>query len=403
VIFTEYGDELPPGRLHAFFRQRSVQRTDPLRTKQLVLLGGGHSHVEVLRRFGKDPPPDSQLVLISPDPDSPYSGMLPGWIAGHYTRDDCHIDLTALAHFANCRLVQTACAGIDLDAGLVLCANGMRLPYDVLSIDAGGRSPASDTPGAKEHALSVRPIDDFVPHWEDICDRTVRGQAPRRLAVVGGGAAGVEVLLAMQYRLRQLAPRTQVSFELVCDAGSILLSHHESVRAIFMRVLEQRGVILHLAARAERVERGVVRLSGGASVAADAIVWATGASAPLWPKSSGLATDDGGFVRVNRLLQSVSHPQVFAAGDIASIAGEPRPKSGVYAVRAGPPLANNLRRMLRGERLVEWMPQKHALALITTGDRYAVASRGNFVLAGKWVWRWKNWIDRRFMQRYRNP
>jgi len=151
------------------------------------------------------------------------------------------------------------------------------------------------------------------------------------------------------------------------------------------------------------VERGVIRLSGGASVAADAIVWATGASAPLWPKSSGLATDDGGFVRVNRLLQSVSHPQVFAAGDIASIAGEPRPKSGVYAVRAGPPLANNLRRMLRGERLVEWTPQKHALALITTGDRYAVASRGNLVLAGKWVWRWKNWIDRRFMQRYRNP
>ena len=371
--------------------------------KRLVLLGGGHTHVEVLRRFGKNPPPDTELILVSPDPDSPYSGMLPGWIAGHYTRDECHIDLIALARFANCRFVETACAGIDLDAGLVFCENGTTLPYDVLSIDTGGRSPASATPGAVEHALSVRPVDDFVPRWDDICNRTIRGQAPRRLAVVGGGAAGVEVLLAMQYHLRRLAPTSQISFELVSDAGSILLSHNSSVRAIFMRVLEQRGVTLHLGCAAERVERGVVRLSGGASVEADAIIWATGASAPLWPKVSGLATDDGGFVRVNRRLQSVSHPQVFAAGDIASVSGEPRPKSGVYAVRAGPPLAKNLRRMLRGEPLVEWTPQKDALALITTGDRYAVASRGNLALEGKWVWHWKNWIDRRFMQRYRNP
>jgi selenide,water dikinase len=249
----------------------------------------------------------------------------------------------------------------------------------------------------------VRPVDHFVPRWDEICNRTVRGQAPRRVAVVGGGAAGVEVLLAMQYRLCRLAPMSQISFELVSDGGSILLSHNSSVHAIFMRVLEQRGVTLHLGRAAERVESGVVRLSGGASVEADAIVWATGASAPSWPKVFGLATDDGGFVRVNRWLQSVSHPQVFAAGDIASVAGEPRPKSGVYAVRAGPPLAKNLRRMLRGEALVDWTPQKDALALITTGDRYAVASRGSLALEGKWVWHWKNWIDRRFMRKYRNP
>jgi len=371
--------------------------------KRLVLLGGGHAHVEVLRRFGKVPPLDTELILVSPDRDSPYSGMLPGWIGGHYTRKDCHIDLIALARFANCRLAETACAGIDLEACVVFCENGTTLPYDVLSIDTGGRSPASDTPGAVEHALSVRPVDHFVHRWDDICNRTVRGQPPRRIALVGGGAAGVEVLLAMQYRLRRLAPASHVGFELVTDAGSILLSHNSRVRAIFMRVLEQRGVMLHVGCAAERVERGVVRLSGGASLEADAIVWATGASAPAWPKRSGLATDDGGFVRVNRRLQSVSHPQVFAAGDIASVDGEPRPKSGVYAVRAGPPLARNLRRTLCGAALAEWTPQKDALALITTGDRCAVASRGSLALEGKWVWHWKNWIDRRFMQRYRNP
>ncbi len=370
--------------------------------KRLVLLGGGHSHVEVLRRFGADPNPDTELMLVSPYPDSPYSGMLPGWIAGHYSRDECHIDLIALTRFANCRFVQSACTGIDPDARLVFCENGTTLSYDVLSVDTGGGSPASDTPGAVAYALPVKPVEQFVSRWDEICNRTVRGQAPRRVAVVGGGAGGVEMLLATQYRLHRLAPTSNIIFELVSDAGSILLSHNRSVRATFMRVLEQRAVTLHLGRAVERVERGILRLCGGGSVEADAFIWATGASAPLWAKACGLATDEHGFVRVNRRLQSVSHPHVFAAGDIAGVAGNPRPKSGVYAVRAGPPLAKNLRRMLRGEPLVEWTPQKDALALITTGDRYAVASRGSLALEGKWVWHWKNWIDRRFMKRYRN-
>ena len=191
--------------------------------RRLVLLGGGHSHVEVLRRFGTDPTLDTELMLVSPYPDSPYSGMLPGWIAGHYTRDECHIDLIALTRFANCRFVQSACTGIDLDARLVFCENGTTLSYDVLSVDTGGGSPASDTPGAVEHALPVKPVEQFVPRWDEICNRTARGQAPRRVAVVGGGAGGVEMLLATQYRLRRLAPTSNIAFELVSDAGSILL------------------------------------------------------------------------------------------------------------------------------------------------------------------------------------
>ena len=374
-----------------------------LSVKRLVLIGGGHSHVEVLRRFGTDPLSGTELVLVSPYPDSPYSGMLPGWIAGHYTRDECHIDLMRLTRFANCRLVGSACNGINPDARLVFCENGTTLPYDVVSVDTGTRSPAFDTPGAPEHALPVKPVEHFVPVLDDICKRTVRGQAPRRIAVVGGGAAGVEVLLAMQYRLRTLAPSAEISFELVSDTGSILLSHNSKVRTIFKQVLGRRGVTLHLGRAVERVDSGRLRLRGGGSVEADAIVWATGASAPLWPRSVGLTTDERGFILVNERLQSVSHPQVFASGDIASVKDHPRPRSGVYAVRAGPPLAENLRRTLRGERLIEWRPQKEALALISTGNRYAVASRGNLALEGKWVWQWKNWIDKRFMKRYQIP
>ncbi len=371
--------------------------------KRLVLLGGGHSHVEVLRRFGTDPLTGTELVLVSPYPDSPYSGMLPGWIAGHYTRDECHIDLMRLTRFANCRFARSTCNGINPEARLLFCEDGTMLPYDVISVDTGTRSPAFDTPGAPEHALPVKPVEHFASVWDEICKRAVLGQAPRRIAVVGGGAAGVEVLLAMQYRLRRLAPLAEFSFDLVSDTGSILATHNIKVRTIFTRVLEQRGVTLHLGRAVERVDRCRLRLRGGGSIEADAIVWATGASALLWPRSVGLATDERGFILVNERLQSVSHPQVFASGDIASVKNHPRPKSGVYAVRAGPRLAENLRRALRGDRLIEWKPQKEALALISTGDRYAVASRGNLALKGKWVWQWKNWIDRRFMKRYEIP
>ena len=369
--------------------------------KRLVLLGGGHSHVEVLRRFGREPIPGVELVLVSPYPDSPYSGMLPGWIAGHYARDECHIDLVRLTGFANCRFVQSACNGINPEARLVFCENGMTLAYDVVSVDTGAGSPAFDTPGAPEHALPVKPVEYFVPAWEEICKRTVNGQAPHGIAVVGGGAAGVEVLLALQNRLRRLAPASAIGFELISDTESILVAHNTKVHRVFMRVLQSRGVTLHLGRAVERVDSGRLRLRGGGSAEADVIVWATGASAPLWPRSVGLATDKRGFILVNERLQSVSHPQVFAAGDIAGVKDHPRPKSGVYAVRAGPPLAENLRRIMRGDKLIEWKPQKEALALISTGDRYAVASRGNVTLEGKWVWRWKDWIDRRFVRRYR--
>ena len=207
----------------------------------------------------------------------------------------------------------------------------------------------------------------------------------------------------MQHRLRMLAPAAEIGFALACDTATLLPTHNSRVRAIFMRVLERRGVTLHLGRAVERVDSGRLRLAGGGSVEADVLVWATGASAPEWPRTAGLATDERGFVRVNGWLQSVSHPQVFAAGDIASVGSHPYPKSGVYAVRAGTPLAENLRRALRGQRLVEWTPQRQALALISTGDRYAVASRGSLALQGKWVWQWKNWIDRRFIERYRIP
>ncbi|HEX7811512.1 MAG TPA: FAD-dependent oxidoreductase [Burkholderiales bacterium] len=369
--------------------------------KRLVLIGGGHSHVEILRRFARHPVAGVELVLVSPHADAPYSGMLPGWIAGHYARADCHIDLAALARFARCRFLRSACNGINAEAGLMFCGNGEHLEFDLVSVNIGSRSPAFETDGALEHAVAVRPVGQFVLKWEEVCRALASGSGPDRIAVVGAGAAGTEVLLSMQHRLKSVAPSAKVRFLLIGDQPDILPGHNERVRRIFRRVLAERGIFLHLGIPVQRVEPGAIRLRDGSTIEAGWIAWATGASAPLWPRSAGLATDDRGFILVNECLQSISHPGVFACGDVATLSEHPRPKSGVYAVRAGPRLAANLRRKLLGQALRAWKPQPHALALISTGDRHAVASRDQRALEGGWVWQWKDWIDRRFMERYR--
>jgi selenide,water dikinase len=219
--------------------------------------------------------------------------------------------------------------------------------------------------------------------------------------VVGGGAAGIELVLAMQHRVAGVTGRPDaVEWQLVTDVDVLLPAHNETVRRIVRRILARREVEVHLSSRVVRVERGTVFAANGYRVAGDAIVWATGAAASPRFAASGLALDDRGFVAVDETLRSTSHPHVFATGDCATMVGHPRPKSGVYAVRQGPPLAANLRAAIEGRPLGRYVPQAQALALISTGDRYAVASRGDWALAGRWVWHWKDWIDRRFMRRY---
>jgi len=210
----------------------------------------------------------------------------------------------------------------------------------------------------------------------------------KRLLLLGGGHSHVEVIRRLGLR----PPR---------ETRIILASHSSGVRRIFERVLAERGIAVHTRSKIVKLERGILFRASDEPFHAGHMVWATGASAPVWIAASGIQTDERGFVAVNDALQSPSHPNIFAAGDIAGIVNHPRPKSGVYAVRQGPPLAENLQRALAGKPLVAYTPQKIALALISTGDKYAVAAYGRLVLKGRWVWRWKDFIDRRFMAAYR--
>jgi selenide,water dikinase len=366
-------------------------------SQDLVLVGGGHAHVQVLKAFGMRPVPGVRLTLISRDVETPYSGMLPGYVAGHYRFDDCHIDLVRLARFAGARLIHDEAVGLDTVRREVLCRGHPPIRYDIASLDIGITPRHYPVPGAAEHTVPVKPIDRFAERWEALLDRA-KTLGRLRLAIVGGGAGGVELALAAEHRLGNLlGQRPEMT---LVTRETLLPSHNPRVRAKFARIFASRGIAVRTDDPVMRVERGVLHLADGEMVPFDEALWVIEAAAAPWLADTGLALDPGGFVETDEYLRSASDPAIFAAGDIAAMWGHPRDKSGVYAVRAGPPLAENLRRALAGRALCRAVPQRRALALIGTGDGRAVASRGGIAAEGAWLWRLKQWIDRRWMRGY---
>jgi selenide,water dikinase len=382
-----------------------MQSPDQPVLRDIVLVGGGHSHVGVLRRFGMHPLPGVRLTVICRDTHTPYSGMLPGYIAGHYGYDEVHIDLRRLARFAGARFLRDEAVGLDRGARKVLCRGRPPMPYDVLSINIGSTPQMAGVAGTEQHVVPVKPIHGFDARWRLLLERVRKHAGATRIAVVGGGAGGVELTLAMQYRLRDelralSRDPDELVFHLLTRDPDILPTHNARVRRAFDRVLVGRGVVVHRNAEVNQVSATRVRAAGGETVEADEIVWVTRAGGAPWLRQTGLALDADGFIRVSDMLQSVTDPNVFAAGDIASMVDYPLEKAGVFAVRQGPPLAENLRRAVEGRALKPYRPQRRWLALISTGDRHAVASRGRLGVEGAWVWRWKDWIDRRFMAKF---
>ena len=373
--------------------------------RDIVLVGGGHSHVGVLRRFGMKPMPGVRLTVVCRDTHTPYSGMLPGYVAGHYDYDDVHIDLRRLAEFAGARFFRTEAVGLNRQAHELYCSDRPAIPYDRLSINIGSTPKLNDAGGSGEHVVAVKPIHRFNERWLALLERVRQQPGPMRIALVGGGAGGVELLLAMQHRLRQeLSNLGQdpdaLKFSLFTRGESILPTHNRRVQQRFMQTLQARGVSVHVNAAVQRVDDHGLHTINGEYHPADEVIWVTRAGGARWLKDTGLALDADGFIEVTDTLQTVTDPHIFAAGDIATMVNHPREKAGVFAVRQGPPLARNLRRSLEDQPLRDYHPQRRWLALISTGDQYAVASRGAFSAAGAWLWRWKDHIDRRFMTRF---
>lgn len=359
------------------------------------MAGGGHAHLFVLEALTQFRPSDLEIILVTPSRWQYYSGMLPGWICGAYGKEDCRIDLLPLVRAAGASLQQAYVAGIDPENRLVRLSDGAQLSYDVLSLDVGGEADSSWLASLGRRLVPVKPLEAFMATWEEIVS-SARGGKPTSLAIVGSGAAGIELTLTTKRALDSLPAMNEVT--LITGNTEILAGHAPSVRKHALAQLAQLGISL-IEGRALGSSKGLLLANGG-YLEVDHVIAATGSRAPIWLKSSRIQLDDQGYVSVDDFNRSVSHGNIFAAGDISSRDTPYFGRSGAHAVHAGPILANNLIAALQGGAFRTYRPRRHTLYLIAAGDRRAIASWGNWSAQGHWIWRWKDFIDRRFMRRF---
>ncbi|SHF19748.1 selenide, water dikinase [Microbulbifer donghaiensis] len=366
--------------------------------QDIVLVGGGHAHAIVLQMWAMNPLPGARLTLVSPQVQTPYSGMLPGLVAGHYRLDETHIDLVRLCRAAGARFVQACAHRIDPAARKVSLLGRPDLEYDVVSLDVGA-TPARELPGS-ELAIPIKPIGHFYRYWQQLQRRVQKTRAPVKLGVVGGGAGGCELAMAMAHALEEQVYSGRVQIHLVHAGAQVPEGYPYLARRLVQRELHKLGVQLHanwpVAAIAEQGLRG----ENGDTLELDQVLLCTNACAPPWLAGSGLPLDEQGFVSVDEQLRAQGHDNIFATGDVASFAHSPLPKAGVYAVRQGPVLYHNLRATLLGRTLKPYRPQRDFLSLLSCGDKRAVAVRNGAAAVGGMLWRWKNRIDRNFMDRF---
>lgn len=359
---------------------------------RIVLAGGGHAHLQVVESFGKRPLPGWQVVLLSPGDKAVYSGMLPGFLAGHYRRDEIEIDLPALCRASGIEFIRAGANDIDRTHRHLLTDDGQRVAFDLLSLDIGGASAPHPIAGAEDHAVPVRSIDRLLTASSaSAFDRS------RRLTVIGGGAGGVEIALALHRRA--LLPGEVSGHVQLVTAGSLLEGRPDGMRRWFRKLFQARGILLVENAGVAEIGAREIALADGRALPSDATFLATGPAPHDWLARTDLDLENG-FVAVRPTLQSLSDPNIFAAGDCATPDGNRQLKSGVNAVRAGAILAENLHLHAENRQLKAWHPPKRHLMLLATGGQHAVACWGAFWCEGRWIWRLKNRIDRNWVSRF---
>ena len=367
--------------------------------QKLVLIGGGHSQAIALKQWGLNPSPDIDLTLISDVDRTPYSGMLPGHVAGFYSYDQTHIDLGHLAKFAGAKLIIDRAIGLDVDNHKVICEDH-QLEFDYLSLDIGSTPQTITVPGAKNYAIPAKPVPVFLDAWYRLKQEAISDpEQPLSIVIVGGGAGGVELALNMQTCLKE-GGQNNLEIHLIHRGQQLLTGHNNWVSNQLAKIIRQRDIKLHLQESVVKVLADEVICESGLSIKYTHVFWVTQATAPKWIEKSNLTTDKQGFILVTDTLQSISHPQVFAAGDISTMTNYKRPKAGVFAVRQGQPLVDNWRNILTGKPLQAYVPQEKYLALIGTGDHQAIASWSDFGWRSTLFWWLKDYIDRKFMNQF---
>lgn len=363
-------------------------------TQDLVLVGGGHAHALVLRKWGMYPLPGARLTVINPGPTAPYTGMLPGHIAGHYSRDTLEIDLVRLCRFAGARLILAHATDIDRKARQIIVEGQGPIAYDVGSIDIG-ITAQMDIPGFSDHAVGAKPLDIYARRWRAFLDAVKTGSVAPKIAIIGGGVAGCELSLAMAHALQQSGSPAQVT---VIEAGPQISGVGGRARYRLLQAMQDAGVTLRINATVEKIEADQVILGSQDPVQSSFTVGAAGAFPHAWLGQTDLPLIDG-FIETTPDLSVKGDPSLFAVGDCATMPFAPRPKAGVFAVRAAPVLHHNLRAALSGGARKTFKPQKNYLKLISLGGKSAMAEKFGLAFSGPLLWRWKDHIDRTFMEK----
>ncbi len=377
-----------------------MQATVSIHT-DLFLVGGGHTHAIVLRKIGMHGlPPGIRLTLITNLVDTPYSGMLPCHISGLYDFDQSHIDLRPLTRFANSRLMMDEVVNIDPDQRVIHCRQHPPMAYDLLSIDIGSTPGTVSVPGAKDYAIPAKPVPQLLRAWHRYLD-SLEGGSTATVGIVGGGVGGVELALNMQVRLQQVVGQN-THIHVFHRGARLATGRSRATQRQLAKVFRDRKIHTHLSESVCAVEpfaedRRRIRCESGLVVECDRVFWVTNASAAPWLAHTGLSVGKDGFILVKDTLQTLSHPDVFAVGDVATMINHLRPKAGVFAVRQGPPLYDNLYRYLAHQPLKSFKPQHQFLNIIDLGNGDAIASRGPWSAQSVWFRRWKHWIDGNFM------
>ncbi|MEX2332953.1 MAG: FAD-dependent oxidoreductase [Pseudohongiella sp.] len=362
---------------------------DTVTASPLVLAGAGHAHLVMLRRWldtGYRPP--TGTILVNPGSHAWYSGMMPGLLAGRYNVEECAIALAPLCRALGIELRDDSVVALDAAERRVSLAHSGELIYQCLAINTGSKPPSPVLNDGSMELVPAKPFSTFHQSWL----RWQQGAAPEHLGILGGGAAAVELALA----LRKSLPRSELH---VLCANELLSGQAPGLIQAARRLLLARGIKLHEGGFVDQIKNGHVFVGGRPIQQLDALVLASGAAALDWYQHSGLACDDAGFVRVGDTLQAVSAPEVFVAGDSAAHQGSH--KSGVYSVRHGAILAKNIRANFTGQSMVNYKPQRSALALLSTADGGALLHYAGWTLSGRLMGKWKNHLDQRFMKRHR--
>jgi selenide, water dikinase len=369
--------------------------------RDLVLLGLGHTNAHVLRMWRMAPISQVRLTCVCDFSLATYSGMLPGTLAGLYPPGRMEIDLVRLCASAEARLLRANVTGLDLQERQLLCVDRPPIPFDVLSIGIGSVPKEIDRQ-SDSAVVPVKPMQTFIERLDERlrCLLRLGLSRPMRIAVVGAGAGGVEIAFCLPAHIERHWPGLSLQLTVIDSGNEILPGAAAGAIHLARRELERRGVELLLSRAVERVSSGQLHFADGSTREADLVVWATGAAAPTLLGHLGLPLDDEGFLLTRSTLQTVADAPVFVVGDSGTCPEQPHPKAGVYAVRQGPILWENIQRMFQHKPLLAYQPQKGFLSLMATGDRRAILSYKGFAAHARWCWRLKDYIDSRFMDKY---